>query len=328
MKLYLHQNLLTVRLLILLLILLPEIITAQVIDLRGPWKFHIDDKAAWASPEFDDSSWETMFPPSPWEEEGFHGYDGFAWYRRTFDGRLLDKNINYYLGLGFIDDCDEVYLNGKLVGFSGSMPPRYKTAYNTERKYPLPSEFINFSGQNLIAVRVFDVTLSGGIVDGRLGIYKSKEDDHMAIDLRGVWSFTPVRRMELKEPELTWGKVMVPGAWEYQGYTKYDGYARYQRTFYLPDRLAGVPLMLLVGQIDDFDKTYINGTLIGTTNDGRPYGRSQSYSQQRAYAIPSEILKKGLNTIDILVEDMGNLGGIQSGKIGIARREDYFRYLR
>jgi Beta-galactosidase jelly roll domain len=317
-----------VRLLTVLLVLLPELIAAQVIDLRGPWKFHIDDKPEWASAEFDDSSWETLFTPSAWEDEGFNGYDGFAWYRRTFDGRLLDKNINYYLGLGFIDDCDEVYVNGKLVGFSGSMPPRFKTAYNTERKYPLPTEFINFSGPNTIAIRVFDVTLGGGIIDGRLGIYKSKEIDHIAIDLRGVWSFTPVRRMELTGPELSWKKIMAPGAWEYQGHAKYDGYARYQRTFMLPDRLAGVPLVLLVGKIDDFDKTYINGKLVGSTNDGRPFGRSESYSQQRAYPIPAEVLKKGLNTIDILVEDMGNLGGIQSGILGIARQEDYARYFK
>ncbi|MBL7852422.1 MAG: beta galactosidase jelly roll domain-containing protein [Cyclobacteriaceae bacterium] len=316
------------RTLTLVLFLLPGLLAAQVIDLRGPWRFHIDDKPAWASAEFDDSSWETLFTPSAWEEEGFHGYDGFAWYRRTFDGRQLDKNVNYYLGLGFIDDCDEVYVNGKLVGFSGSMPPRFKTAYNKERKYPLPAEFINFSGPNTIAIRVFDVTLSGGIIDGRLGIYKSKENDRLAVDLRGVWSFTPIRRMELGQPELEWKKIMVPEAWEYQGHAKYDGYARYQRTFLLPDRLAGTPLVLLVGKIDDFDKTYINGKLIGTTNDGKSYGRSESYDRQRAYPIPADALKKGLNTIDILVEDMGNLGGIYTGIVGIARQEDYARYLK
>lgn len=316
------------RLLFILLGLLPQLLSAQVVDLRGAWKFHIDDKPAWASPEFDDSSWENLFTPAAWEEEGFHGYDGFAWYRRTFDGRKLDKNTNYYLGLGFIDDCDEVYLNGKLVGFSGSMPPHFKTAYNTERKYPVPNEIINFSGTNTIAIRVFDLTLSGGIVDGRLGIYKLKEADHIAIGLQGVWSFAPIRRMELTGTELSWKNIMVPGPWEYQGYTKYDGYARYQRTFYLPDHLINVPLVLLLGKIDDFDKTYINGKLVGATHDGKPFGRSQSYSQQRAYPIPAGVLNKGTNTIDILVEDMGNLGGLYVGTVGIARMDDYQKYLK
>lgn len=316
------------RLIGVFLVFLPHLLAAQVVDLRGPWKFHIDDKPAWSKADFDDSAWETLFTPSAWEDEGFHGYDGFAWYRKTFDGRQLDKSLHYYLGLGYIDDCDEVYVNGKLVGFSGSMPPRFKTAYNKERKYPLPAEFINFSGPNTIAIRVYDVTLGGGIIDGRLGIYKSKDTDHLAIDLRGVWSFTPVRNMELTEPEREWKKIMVPEAWEYQGHAKYDGYARYQRTFVLPDQLAGIPLVLLVGKIDDFDKTYINGKLVGSTNDGKRYGQSQSYDRQRAYPIPAGVLKKGVNTIDILVEDMGNLGGLYAGTVGIARQEDYIRYMR
>jgi hypothetical protein len=140
----------------------------QVIKLRGTWKFQIGDKPAWASPTFDDRGWETIYAPAPWEDEGFNGYDGFAWYRKKFDGKLLSKEDTYYLNLGFIDDCDEVFLNGKLIGFSGAMPPKFKTAYNNERKYPLMNEFINFEGENIIAIRVFDVTLGGVIIDGDL----------------------------------------------------------------------------------------------------------------------------------------------------------------
>ena len=105
------------------------------------------------------ANWEKIYAPSPWEDEGFNGYDGFAWYRKKFDGKELSKDESYYLNLGFIDDCDEVYLNGVLIGFSGSMPPKFKTAFNNERKYPLSNESINFYGMNTLAIRVFDVTL-------------------------------------------------------------------------------------------------------------------------------------------------------------------------
>jgi sialate O-acetylesterase len=121
---------------------------------------------------------------------------------------------------------------------------------------------------------------------------------------------------------------MVPGAWEYQGFVKYDGFARYRRTFAIPPQLAGKPLVLLLGWIDDFDKTYVNGQLVGTTNDHRRYGESKSYNQQRAYEIPSGVIKSGTNTIEVLVEDMGNYGGIWGGVIGITTREDYRRHFR
>ncbi len=310
------------------LLILPWTGYSQVIDLRGQWKFHIDDKPEWARGNFDDSKWEYIFTPSPWEDEGFHGYDGFAWYRKTFDGRLLSRNDMYYLGLGFIDDCDEVYVNGKMVGFSGSMPPRFKTSYNTERKYPLPPELLNYNGTNTIAIRVFDATLGGGIIDGRLGVYKYTEKPYISVDLRGVWSFTPIRTEDAHVSDGDWKNIMVPGAWEYQGFLKYDGYARYRRTFTVPPQLMKQQLVLLMGWIDDFDKTYINGKLVGTTNDKRRYGSSQSYQQQRVYEIPPDLLISGINTIEVVVEDLGNYGGIWGGVVGIATKEAYNRQAR
>lgn len=162
---------------------------SQVTNLVGTWKFHVGDNASWSSPDFDDSDWEYIHAPSPWEEEGFNGYDGFAWYRKKFNGRLLNKNENYHLNLGFIDDCDEVFVNGYLVGFSGSMPPKFHTAYNTERNYSLPPNVINYNGDNIIAIRVFDVTISGGICDGDLGIFLSSKS-RLLIDLQGLWYFS------------------------------------------------------------------------------------------------------------------------------------------
>ncbi len=314
-------------LVLLLMLLLPGLAMSQVIDLRGQWKFHIDDKPDWANANFDDSKWENIFTPSAWEDEGFHGYDGFAWYRTKFNGSKLDKNEIYYLGLGYIDDCDEVFVNGVLVGFSGAMPPKYKTAYNLERKYPLPADLINYSGENTIAIRVFDATLAGGIIDGRLGIYKAKRNKDMIVDLTGIWSFATTRQFSAPNKDTEWKRIMVPSAWEYQGYTKYDGYAWYQKTFTLPENVSGESLVLLLGMIDDFDKAYINGELIGSTNDHRGFGHSQSYSTQRVYNIPRSVLKKGTNTLQVFVDDMGGFGGIYGGVIGIATQQGYRRII-
>ncbi len=85
----------------------------RIVDLNGIWKFEIGDNIKFADPSFDDSRWEDVRVPSSWEDEGFPGYDGFAWYRLKF--RISEKysSESIYLSLGAIDDVDEVYLNGK-----------------------------------------------------------------------------------------------------------------------------------------------------------------------------------------------------------------------
>jgi len=302
---------------------------SQVINLEGQWKFHIDDKSFWALPDFDDSKWGDIHAPSAWEEEGFNNYDGFAWYRKKFDGRKLDKNEVYYLGLGFIDDSDEVYVNGKLIGFSGKMPPKFKTSYNTERKYALPPEVINYNGDNLIAIRVFDVVHGGGIIEGDLGIFVGDQTNHLLVDLQGIWSFTTTRSSEVIPKDATWENLMVPGGWDRQGYGRYDGYAWYKKTFSVSSVInPNEPLMVLVGKIDDFDKVYLNGKLIGSTNDHRQLGLSHSYTKPRAYEIQADQLKKTGNVIEVLVLDIGDYGGIYEGTVGIATRKNYDRYFR
>ncbi|GHN01999.1 hypothetical protein WSM22_34880 [Cytophagales bacterium WSM2-2] len=298
---------------------------SQVIDLDGSWKFHIGDQADWSASNFDDSRWSAIKAPAYWEDQGFNGYDGFAWYRRKFDGRNLDKDKNYCLGVGYIDDTDEVYFNGKLVGFSGSMPPHYRTAFNNERRYQLPPDLINYQGENTIAVRVFDAALGGGIADGKLGLYETNK--YLLIDLQGIWSFAKSKRGDPIKNENNWKQFMVPSMWEYNGYAGYDGFGWYKRTFSITSPIPKEPLFFLAGKIDDFDEVYLNGQFIGKTNDHLPYGPSQSYREQRVYTIPSYLLKKGTNTIEILVEDIGNNGGIYGGILGIITKTNYERYL-
>ena len=293
-------------------------------DLRGMWKFSIGDKITWKDPDFDDSQWERIFVPGPWDEQGFHGYDGFAWYRIKFDGSGLPKDKALYLNLGYIDDCDEVYVNGMAIGFSGSFPPKFNTAYKALRRYAIPHEIINYDGENTIAVRVFDVTNEGGIVSGKPGIYGMDMNAPLQLDLQGIWQFQTGR--EYKNGN--WENVMVPIPWESQGHRKYDGYAWYHKTFQLPDELYGEDLVFIGGKIDDFDVVYINGQKIGETNDHRPFGSSTSFSKLRAYTIPTNILKRGENVITIRVQDIGNIGGIYEGPVGISTRESFERNFR
>src|SRR5262245_27261333 len=56
----------------------------RIVSLAGAWKFEIGDNPRYRERDFDDSKWEKIRVPGAWENQGFPGYDGFAWYRRSF----------------------------------------------------------------------------------------------------------------------------------------------------------------------------------------------------------------------------------------------------
>ncbi|MEP2023032.1 MAG: beta galactosidase jelly roll domain-containing protein [Reichenbachiella sp.] len=305
----------------------------RVIDLEKQWKFQIGTNNRWAEPRHDDQSWVNIKVPGDWENDGFHGYDGFAWYRIHFDGRILRQNEAHYLVLGFIDDVDETFLNGTLVGKTGDFPPRFRTGYDSNREYFIGNELINFDGDNVIAVKVYDEYKNGGIVKGEPGIYVSGGSEQLLQNLYGPWKFTKSNRRVFSEPDLdddNWDIVLVPSYWDNQGYRSLDGTAWYRKTFELsftPEESENYYLTL--GRIDDFDITYLNGQKIGETDDGRDFGQSGSYQTLRVYSIPNGLLnEKGKNTIAVKVIDMGLEGGIYSGPIGIVSEEEVTRMIR
>lgn len=291
------------------------------IDLAGDWAFSIGDNASWLSPEFNDANWEKVIVPGDWESSGFNGYDGYAVYRYHFDGRLLRQGDTHFLILGYIDDVDETFLNGTMIGRSGNFPPRYRTAYNTSRKYHLPTESINFEGDNVLAVRVFDEGLSGGIVRGKTGIYVTSASEDLLQDLYGEWLFKKGSSMKYSEPaydDSAWEKIIVPSYWDNQGYRSYDGLAWYRKSFTLDFKpVAGIKYYLILGKIDDFDITYLNGQQIGETDDGLPFGASDSYRKLRIYEIPADLLKEDTNLLAVKVMDLGREGGIYRGPVGL-----------
>lgn len=302
-----------------------------LISLEGRWKFSIGDDLNRAEPDYDDSNWETISVPSAWENQGFHGYDGFAWYRNIFNGSNLPNNKPIFLFLGYIDDVDEVYINGTLVGISGSFPPKFHTAYSARRRYMIPSSVINFDGNNLISVRVFDKYGEGGIIHGDIGLFTTEGVPNMTVGLEGVWSFKLGDEAQWKNRyynDENWDSITVPSPWENQGFKRYDGYGWYRRTIRFTEEQVREQLVLLLGKIDDFDQTYFNGKMIGSTNDGRSYGASGSFSKIRAYEIPSELIRVGqTNTIAIRVLDIGNVGGIYEGPVGILPKSHVRKYL-
>lgn len=295
----------------------------KIKNLDGQWKFTIGDDPLWASPNYNDTDWDYIEVPGSWEKNGFKNYDGYAWYRKTFRLSMPIPGNYVFLNAGYIDDVDEVYINGKLIGSSGIFPPLVRTAYQIERKYPVPVELLNTNGDNLIAIRVFDDYLDGGITRGETGIYTDKDNDLLLLNLSGYWNFETINGVTPTSDQV-YGqgadKIFVPGFWESCGYNDFDGTANYSIEFVFPSNQAQSELYLILGYIDDIDKVYLNDTKIGAVDMIKDKNKDL-YPHQifRQYLIPEGVLNVGsTNTLRVKVYDTGGLGGIYAGPIGIA----------
>lgn len=306
----------------------------RLLDLRGSWKFELGDDTRWAEPGYDDKKWATVRVPGAWEEQGFPGYDGFAWYRKRIHIPPEWRTKRLYLGLGAIDDADEVFVNGHFVGFRGQMPPNFITDYNSWRHYPLSAAVLDPSGEIVIAVRVYDDQMGGGITRGEPGIYEAINPLAVDQSLEGKWKFRKGDNLQWKDPgfdDKSWAEVNVPAYWETQGFKGYDGPAWYRLRCKPNARLVDQRLMLCLGKIDDYDEVYFNGQRIGRTGSisatGQAEGGGDDYQKWRVYPIPPSLLHaEEENVITVRVFDSYLHGGIYEGPIGLVTREKFLAW--
>lgn len=99
-----------------------------------------------ASPDFDDSAWETTELLSrDWGTEAGRPANGSHWLRRTFNVDADHAGAPAELRLGCIVDADSVWVNGRFVGFTSyQYPPRI---------YSIPAGVLA-EGANNVTVRV------------------------------------------------------------------------------------------------------------------------------------------------------------------------------
>ncbi|HEV8285899.1 MAG TPA: sialate O-acetylesterase [Chitinophagaceae bacterium] len=106
------------------------------------------------------NDWKQMKLPALWEAAGLPNYDGLVWFRKEMNIPDELANKEAVLELSYIDDIDNTYINGKLVG-SGMI-------WNQARKYIIPAGILK-AGKNVIAVKVIDTGGGGGVYgEGKL----------------------------------------------------------------------------------------------------------------------------------------------------------------
>jgi hypothetical protein len=139
-------------------------------------KFQTGDDRNWSQPGFNDSAWKTLKTTEVWDEQGYGNYDGFAWYRLhvVIPSSMREQSLwkdSLRIFLAKIDDADETFLNGNIIGKTGSFPADaqgYVSDWDAPREYHVGtnSGMINWNGDNIIAVRVYNGGGAGGIFGG------------------------------------------------------------------------------------------------------------------------------------------------------------------
>lgn len=194
----------------------------------------VDGKAIYAAANLDDASWASIQTPALWESKGYPEIDGTAWYRTSFTLTAEQVQNQAVLHLAKIDDNDQTWVNGILVGKTN--------AYNEDRVYPLENGILK-EGKNVLAVRVVDNAGGGGIYGDESHLFLQVGDDRIV--LAGEWKFklteVSVGSMAIgpnSYPTLLYNGMIKPllpygikGAIWYQGESNAGRAYQYRRVF-------------------------------------------------------------------------------------------------
>ena len=183
------------NLLMIAVVLLTLHMAAQNVSVNRA-RYHQGDDLNWAKPETSDANWEEMDITMNWDDQGKEFNNTFVWYRAhvTIPRSLLKGHDNpkfVIFDLPKADDADETYLNGKLIGKTGSFPgdkEGYKSAWSVVRSYPVDvkSGGIRWDEDNVVAIRVYNGGEPGGLFDRPLSVRVPSAMDGLSIHFTDV----------------------------------------------------------------------------------------------------------------------------------------------
>lgn len=309
-------------------------------------KFKTGNDASWKERNFDDGDWNEIKTSTWWEGQGYSNYDGFAWYRIHFflSSSLLEK---YYLkdklsfNLPSIDDADETYLNGKLIGKTGSFPndsEGYVTKFNVQRNYTIPANdpVVAWDKDNVLAIKVYDGQGSGGmyggnvptmqlfdLIDGLIISYiedSEYREDKFNISLKNTTKVVQKGKLQIQVEDTYEGKIIksiseniqIKPSNELNKYVLCQGNKRIKIDITYTDEKTGkfkkseiISSYILTPPVSVQPK--INGSKVYGTHPGNPFLYTISATGLRPMKFDAENLPEGL-TLD-------NKTGIISGKV-------------
>lgn len=173
--------------------------------------------SSWWQPGFDDSKWATISLATGTPPPELNGHPGYACYRTTLVIPSSLKVNTYFpdslkIILGAIDDCDQVFLNGFLIGennrtifdaapdrSSAASPPPKKPfesvpgLWDVNRRYVLPvsDRRIFWDRPNSIAIRVFNQYGGGGMYKGTPTVSMLGFEDRVVFEKKDFYKVQP-----------------------------------------------------------------------------------------------------------------------------------------
>jgi sialate O-acetylesterase len=216
-----------------------------------------------------ESAWELCTPESI-SKPGWGGFSAAAYYF----GRHIQQQIGVPVGL--IQTCwggtpAETWTSSEALASSSTFAPRIE-------------EMAAFIANREAALAAFSAQLDAW------------------------WAANdPAISQGLAAPDLddaTWPRLRTPGSWEsaeIEDLKTFDGLVVLRRAVEIPEAWAGKPLALNLAKIDDADRCYWDGELVG---------QSDRWDVLRRYQVPAELATAGRHVITVSALDTGGGGGI------------------
>ncbi len=125
------------------------------------------------------------------------------------------------------------------------------------------------------------------------------------------WKNLNFNDSNLADPEFydnTWKTMKLPTLWESAEIGDFDGAVWFRKKINIPQDWLNKDLVLDLGPIDDMDRSYVNGKLVGAIEE------VGYYQMPRVYSIPKTIVNSTTLTIAVRVVDNQGGGGIWGNK--------------
>lgn len=247
----------------------------------------------------------------------------FGWYVHPFKWPPIFHGLDANIRLGVIDDADETYVNGTLIGKSGVISG--SSAWQQERHYLLPSANIS-PHSNLLACHVWSKWGMGGIL-GKPILTASLMKNGQSWKRHILAAPPHLEANGLASPQPRWTVPPSSSSWHPvppdQSMPDWSGpshYAIYRTSFSLADlQPFRTHVILELGSVLDVAAVYLNHRLIGQV--GRfPTATTPAFIESGCrirIPVPQDcLLFTQDNDLQLLVYRENGMGGI-SGRPGL-----------